>query len=117
MINYYEILGVDRTATADEIKNAYLEKTEFYRSGAYKGTPLQAREKAREVLGAYNMVGDPCERMKYNKLLDRLEQFDRAKAQPAEAQSVSGGAYTIWAVGALLMGIMGVALTGFFQMF
>ena len=54
----YEVLGVSRNASQDEIKKAYLELVKKYHPDKYQGNPLAdlAEEKLQEVNEAYNMI-------------------------------------------------------------
>lgn len=65
MRNPYEVLGVPKTATAEEIKQAY-------RAGARKHHPDMnpgddgAAERFKEVQSAYDQIGDPVKRAQYD---------------------------------------------------
>lgn len=57
-MNPYEVLGVSRNATDDEIKRAYRELIKKYHPDSYEGNPLSslAEEKFRQVQGAYDQI-------------------------------------------------------------
>ena len=61
MKNYYQILGVPKTATAEDIKRAY-------RKLASQHHPDKGGDKARfqEIQEAYNILGDPEQRQQYD---------------------------------------------------
>ena len=106
MQDYYKILGVARDASNSEIQEAYQAKLDYYRT-QYQGDEREMKEKLREVSGAYNMVGDYCERIKYDKVLERMERFEQARKQPAEAaEEPKSGFNMLW----VLIGLVGLAL-------
>ena len=58
MTNPYTVLGVDRTATDDEIKKAYRELAKKYHPDNYANSPLAdlAQEKMKEINEAYDTI-------------------------------------------------------------
>ncbi|RLI67673.1 molecular chaperone DnaJ, partial [Candidatus Heimdallarchaeota archaeon] len=54
----YEVLGVSRNATADEIKKAYRKLARKYHPDANPGDN-QAAERFKEVSEAYSILSDP----------------------------------------------------------
>jgi DnaJ-class molecular chaperone with C-terminal Zn finger domain len=58
--NYYDILGVPRNATLDEIKKAYRELALKYHPDRNKSK--EAEEKFKEINEAYAVLSDPEKR-------------------------------------------------------
>lgn len=64
--DYYEVLGVAKTATADEIKKAYRKKAIQYHPDKNPGDK-EAEEKFKEAAEAYEVLSDPQKRQRYDQ--------------------------------------------------
>ena len=64
--DYYEVLGVEKTATADEIKKAYKKKAIQYHPDRNPDNK-EAEEKFKEAAEAYGVLSDPDKRSKYDQ--------------------------------------------------
>jgi molecular chaperone DnaJ len=64
--DYYEVLGVPRTASADEIKQAYRRLARQYHPDVSKENPKVAEEKFKEVSEAYEVLASPETRHRYD---------------------------------------------------
>ena len=64
--DYYEVLGVSKTADASEIKKAYRALGKKYHPDANPGDK-EAEEKFKELSEAYAVLSDPEKRQKYDQ--------------------------------------------------
>lgn len=69
MTNYYDILGVSKTASDDEIKKAYRSLAKKYHPDLNPGD-AQAAEKLKEVNQAYEILSDKTKRANYDNYGD-----------------------------------------------
>jgi curved DNA-binding protein len=65
--DYYEILGVSRTASEADIKKAFRKLAREFHPDVAKDKK-QAEEKFKEINEAYEVLGDPAKRKKYDEL-------------------------------------------------
>ena len=66
--DYYEVLGVPRTATTDEIKSAYRRLARQYHPDVAKDDPKAAEEKFKEISEAYEVLANDEKRRRYDQL-------------------------------------------------
>jgi molecular chaperone DnaJ len=64
--DYYEVLGVDKKASKEEIKKAYRRLAKKYHPDMNKDNPKKAEEKFKEISEAYGVLGDDTKRKQYD---------------------------------------------------
>ncbi len=83
--DYYEVLGVDKSADASTIKRAYYKLAKQYHPDANPGDKV-AEEKFKEVNEAYEVLSDADKRAKY-------DQYGHAAFDPAMGGGGEGGGF------------------------
>lgn len=76
MINYYSILGVDRTATQKEISKAFRDKGRTCHPDKFPDDP-EATEKFQELSQAYAILSNPDKRKAYDNKMSFSNDFKR----------------------------------------
>jgi curved DNA-binding protein len=93
--DYYKLLDIDRTATADDIKSAYRKLARKYHPDVSKESQAEARFK--EIGEAYEVLQDPEKRAAYDQLGDRWrggQEFTPPPEWGAGFEFTPGGAST-----------------------
>ena len=83
--DYYEVLGVDKSASEDEIKRAYKKMARKYHPDLNPDNK-EAEEKFKEVNEAYEVLSDSDKKARY-------DQFGFAGVDPNYGAGAGGGAY------------------------
>ena len=65
--DYYQILGVPRNASDEEIKKAYRKLAMQYHPDRNQGNEKWANEKFKEINETYGILGDPAKRRQYDQ--------------------------------------------------
>lgn len=97
--DYYEILGVDKNATDEELKSAFRKLAKKYHPDVNK--EANAQEKFKEIGEAYSVLSDKTKRAQY-------DQFGHEAF--SQAQNQGGGSYSYGGFGGGFSGFEGVDL-------
>lgn len=66
-MTYYEILGVRKSASQEEIKEAYKKLIKKYHPDIYQGNKIFAEKKTKDLNLAYDVLSDPSSRAAYDE--------------------------------------------------
>ena len=79
--DYYKILGVDRKASADEIRKAYRKLALKYHPDR-NPNDKSAEDRIKEVNEAYQVLGDPEKRARYDQLGSEYSNWQQRGGSP-----------------------------------
>jgi DnaJ-class molecular chaperone len=65
--DYYKILGVQRDASADDVKKAYRKQAMQYHPDRNPGKEQWANERFKEINEAFSVLGDPKKKKRYDR--------------------------------------------------
>jgi len=91
-IDYYKILGVDKSATQDDIKKAYRKLARKHHPDLNPGDK-EAEKKFKELNEANEVLSNPENRSKYDKYGENWkhgEEYEKAQKQQSQYQNRGG---------------------------
>ena len=90
--DYYEVLGVPKTASEKDIKSAYRKLARKWHPDANPDNPKEAEEKFKELQEAYAVLSDPEKRQKYDVLGSDWESASRQADRQRQYRTQRGPA-------------------------
>jgi curved DNA-binding protein len=94
-VDYYKILGIEKTATPEDIKNAYRKLARKYHPDLNPDN-ADAKRNFQEANEANEVLSDPEKRKKYDqygKDWQHAEEFEKAKQQQGQSANSQGRRY------------------------
>lgn len=91
-IDYYSILGLDKKASADDIKKAYRKLARKYHPDM-NPNDTQAHQKFQQINEANEVLSDPEKRKKYDEYGENwkhAEEYEKARQQQAQNGGFAG---------------------------
>lgn len=92
--SYYELLGIEKQATEDEIKKAYRRKALALHPDRNYGNEEAATKTFAEVQSAYEILSDPQERSWYDSHEDSILRGDDGRQDDSAGYSAPSGVTT-----------------------
>jgi curved DNA-binding protein len=95
-IDYYKILGLEKTATDKDIKSAYRKLARKYHPDLHPNDK-EAKAKFQQINEANEVLSDPEKRKKYDqygKDWKHADQFEQANQYQQQSSRSRGGTYT-----------------------
>ncbi len=74
-IDYYKILGVDKNIAQKDVKKAYVKRAKQFHPDLHPDDP-KAKAKFQALNEAYDVIGDPEKRKKYDQYGEQWKQAD-----------------------------------------
>ena len=90
-IDYYKILGVDKTIPQKDVKKAYLKRAKQFHPDLHPDDP-KAKAKFQALNEAYDVIGDPEKRKKYDQYGEQWKQADAFDGGAGGFSGFSSGA-------------------------
>ena len=84
MTDYYKVLGVSKTATAEEIKKAYRNLAFKYHPDRNAGN-AEAEEKFKQISAAYDVLGDEAKRRNYDSGYSEYNSYQSQHAASGQS--------------------------------
>jgi curved DNA-binding protein len=117
--DYYETLGVPKTATSDDIRKAFRKLARQFHPDVAKDKST-AEEKFKQINEAYEVLSDSAKREKYDRMGADWQQYEQAGApggRPGRAGQPGGPRWQPGGVGGVEFDFGGTGYSDFFEQF
>lgn len=96
-IDYYKILGIDKSASQEDVKKAYKKLARKYHPDLNPNDP-DAHRKFQEINEANEVLSDPEKRKKYDQYGENWKHADEFEAQQQQYRQYQNGegSHTYW---------------------
>ena len=95
-IDYYKILGIEKTATPKEVKNAYRKLARKFHPDL-NPNDMDAKRNFQQINEANEVLSDPEKRKKYDQHgadWKHADEYERASQQQRQSSSSNGSRYS-----------------------
>jgi curved DNA-binding protein len=89
-VDYYKILGVDKTIPQKDVKKAYLKRAKQFHPDLHPDDP-KAQAKFQALQEAYNVISDPEKRKKYDQYGEQWKQAEQFQGFGGGGGGAGGG--------------------------
>jgi len=102
--DYYEILGVSKDASTDDVKKAYKELVKKWHPDLHPDNKSEAEQKFKEIHEAYEVLSDPQKRAQYDRFgyvgqpQENVYGSQSQQGNPFNQQDLFGGFEDIFSV-------------------
>jgi len=95
-IDYYKILGIEKTASPAEVKNAYRKLARKYHPDLNPNNQ-DAKANFQQINEANEVLSDPVKRKKYDQYgndWQHADEFEKQKQQQSQSSASRGGGFS-----------------------
>src|ERR687885_1633508 len=92
--NHYDVLGLERDASTDDVRSAYRLRSHMFHPDKYETYPeplrsqlkTEAAKEFKKLTAAYDVLRDPAKRAAHDRDLNTISYGHAARATPPRAR-------------------------------